>query len=254
MVAIGEPPVDYEGSYANPNAIRKRILEYANRPSPTEMSNIRRGAIISNIDDVLKAIIYCDYRAKLDEAQKQELRDQRLLIMTWVTCDDELSPVPVIESSNDLSPQEMNGISRWMSKWDGSKWVWRRQICEEMKWVLATAQRHLKIIETAVASNEYIPVMADLVETIEPDLSKANVLVKSSARVQDRLQRGWTQEELENAGIFQEPVLCPQCELFVCAPGDVCENCKAIEQEDNKGHIILETEIKPVSVIEELYG
>ena len=109
-----------------PHAVRERLRQYADRPEPIELPERKhRGAIIGALNKVL-------------ENEGADATFDRHLILGWLFGDGE----PI--SSNDLTPQQWNGIKRWIGAkpveaFGKTEWYNRDDFTLEARWVLVQA-------------------------------------------------------------------------------------------------------------------
>ena len=119
-----------------PDMLRKRIQKIALRPTPVEMNQGQRGAMIGDFNRTLKLIYKGD-----------AIDWHRRLAYGWMLTPDENVLYPV--SSRHLTPTQVNALSMWVSKRDDGKFVVRTRFSDEVFWVLALAIQHYAAVQKA---------------------------------------------------------------------------------------------------------
>lgn len=145
----------------SPLSIRKRALDYANRPEPSEENSKRKGACIGNLTDHVKSCLALDVdksleKIKLSAEQKEKVENTTRLVISWLFMDEQEVFGPT--SRGELTPQQVNALSRWASEYKGQypegEWVQRRTFKDELTWVIYWAGKAWKWTVDALSIGE----------------------------------------------------------------------------------------------------
>lgn len=145
----------------SPITIRNRALEYAGRPFPEQVDPKRRGAVIGNLTDAVRSVMGLSKEnlrnrgkdEKLTDDQKSRIEGNSRLVISWLFMDG----VSVFEPTSraELTPQQVNALSKWMSEYVGrfpdGEWRERRMFKDELTWLIFLAGRAYKITTDQLA-------------------------------------------------------------------------------------------------------
>lgn len=160
---------------SKPPAVRKRVLEYASRPTPTEFSQERRGATIGDLNRAVaewaqQRGLFRDVAKKADQVDITD--DNRHLLLGWLLTPDDQEFRPM--SSKDLTPQQWHGLAEWIgSEKIAGEWRPRDAFVTEANWILTRAKQ----LQHAIASGRQIT-MAESIEEwaqFEPESGAVDV-------------------------------------------------------------------------------
>lgn len=125
----------------SPLVIRNRIQNYANRPEPTECGKGKYGAVIGQLSEAVRSCIFPikeipenGKKEKLTHEQVEKLENTTRMVLSWCFTPNDNQFIPI--SRGALTPQQINGLSRWMTELRDNDWVTRRMFRDELTWVL----------------------------------------------------------------------------------------------------------------------
>lgn len=118
-----------ENQILRPVDVRRGVQHWAKQNEPTVIDNGKRGALIKHLKDAL---------AQAD-SEGNDLTDRnRYLVCGWLCLDDDSDLIEV--HSDQMTPQEWNGISRWIgARKVGDCWLPRPSFEAEARWILNCA-------------------------------------------------------------------------------------------------------------------
>lgn len=138
--------------FYNPLEVRKGVKHYADLDAPVTFSQGNWGALIKHIN---KEVTQEDFEGN-------DITDlNRKLILMWITTpDDEALVDPLEWSTNNMTPQEKNGVKRWVqARKSNGEWLPRRQFGAEARWILNCAhfdQSRTTLTDTGFVMSDYL--------------------------------------------------------------------------------------------------
>lgn len=161
-----------------PLVVRNTIRHYAALPEPTTPDPGKIGLIVSCMEAEIRAIE--------PAASLEQVRDMRHLVLAWLFTPDN-EPMQQGISIKSLTPQQVNGLWRWLSpeKPVGEKtWLPRAEFNVELRQVLARALRDWQTTQVLAMGDHNSISMNDLLAGV-PDgdqggyISRLNLIPKA---------------------------------------------------------------------------
>lgn len=181
---------------AKPEKVKERVQEYARRPEPTEVSPGLQGAIVATMN------------AALDDSDLD-----RKLVTGWLFDHKDNNGKFLPLSSSKLSPQQLNGLKRWIGFYkEGDEWLTRAGFEEEVNSILAVVYR---------ATGQLDLFGMGLAGTVEPPLEEFEQPIIECP------QCGHEREDFDGLG-FLHCKRCGYCEHASYTDGK-CDYCGRLE-------------------------
>lgn len=140
----------------SPVVIRERIQWYMRQDEPKAVEQKVRNAVIHAVlgKSIMAALgFYNGVTGKYDYSKKAkgESGHMRRLVLGWLVLSDDAILVPISSKDHGLiTPQAINGISRWVSELDNGVYKQRAAFSTELLGVIHYAQTDYKLTEHAI--------------------------------------------------------------------------------------------------------
>lgn len=131
---------------------------FADRGEMGIVSKGRKGATIGNLTKAMT----CHFNAgreelkdeKLTQAQKERIEGTCRLVISWLFMDETEVFGPT--SRADLTPQQINGLGRWMTEYKNGEYIQRRMFPDELAWLAYWAGQAYKWTTDALSIGDEI--------------------------------------------------------------------------------------------------